>query len=228
MNQHPLPQTIATATAAMPATPFSEGWLRQLRRGLTWIGGKPKLAAGFSVTTDQRQAINRHRQALQQSFRSAATDARALAVELAKLLAALPSQNVGEKQAELRADAYFEALDGQPVWAVAEARRRIIRGETNFGQPFAPTPAELTILVRLIVRTVRDDLADLAALSDATPLAEEDPMPPGDREAIAAGFDELRAALRGPDVVRAPIIDPAKLAGLPDQPPGFWERAAAR
>ncbi len=119
---------------------------------------------------------------------------KAVAVEIAKLMAAFPTQAQSDTPTSLRMQAYFEALADAPVWAVAEARGRILRGEVTLGHPFCPSPPELAGIVKMVLRPLRADLDDLRRI-----LAASDPqeVEPQERERVAEGFRKLKLDLTG-------------------------------
>ncbi len=119
---------------------------------------------------------------------------RAAAVEIAKLMAAFPTQAQSDTPTSLRMQAYFEALADAPVWAIAEARARILRGEVTLGHGFCPSPPELANVVRLVLRPLRADLDDLRRILAASNPQE---VAPQERERVAEGFKRLRADLTG-------------------------------
>jgi hypothetical protein len=119
---------------------------------------------------------------------------RAKAVDIAAIVAAYPSQAQADTDAGLRAAAYFEALVDLPAWAVAEARRLIAKGRTDYGKPWAPTPSQLAELVDLIVEPVRRDLATVTALLAAKSIGEAGP---DERSRVESGFAKLKLELAG-------------------------------
>ncbi len=121
---------------------------------------------------------------------SPSSDRKELAMEVAKLMAAFPSQSFADSPAALRIQAYFEALADAPVWAVADARLRILRGEITLGHRFCPTPPELAAIVRVVLRPLRADLDDLRKILAA---AEDRETTPEERQRVAAGWQKLRA-----------------------------------
>lgn len=130
-------------------------------------------------------------------------DRPAIGVELARLLAAFPMAQPGAS-ADLRVDAYAEALAGLPSWALREARWRIVRGEATvtvgdetrpLDMRFAPTPPQLASIVRDIVKPYRDDLADLTDLVRIEPNRDPDPA---ERKRVSDGFDALLDSLGRP------------------------------
>ncbi len=113
-------------------------------------------------------------------------------MELAKLLACFPSQAQSDSPANLRMEGYFEALADVPVWAVAEARRRILRNEISFGHNFCPGPPELAGVVRIVLRPVRADLADLRRILAA---ATSQDVTVAERERVSTGWKKLKVDL---------------------------------
>jgi hypothetical protein len=129
-------------------------------------------------------------------LRPAPGNARILAVEIARLLAAFPSQTAGDSATDLRIEAYMEAISDAPEWAVSEARLACIRGEAGLDNRFAPTPAQFASLVSLRTRRVKRDLADLERIQRAADGHVPAPAP-AERAKVAAGFDKLKLDLTG-------------------------------
>ncbi len=187
-----LPQTQSQPKNG-PTTPFSEPWLKSLRVALGWEGGRSVLMGRPQLPEWQKRYIEELMNGLRARL-SSSSDRRDMAVEVAKLLAAFPSQSHSESPAALRVQAYFEALADAPVWAVAEARGRILRGEVILGHQFCPSPPELAGIVKMVLRPLRADLDDLRRI-----LAASDPqeIAPQERERVAEGFRKLKLDLIG-------------------------------
>ena len=121
-------------------------------------------------------------------------DGQAKAVEIAKLTMAFPSQGQEGVPNDLRAGAYFDALDGLPAWAVADARRKVVAGRTPYGDPWAPTPAQLRKLVSEILTPLRGELHVLESIE----AAEQESKPSdAERRRVIAQMDQFRAELAG-------------------------------
>lgn len=159
------------------------------------VNGRPILMSGCSVTERERSRIialiARHKTKLSPGHE----DRRAIAVILAKLLAAFPAQSQSEAPAAQRVDAYFEALGGVPAWAVDEARKYIITGmAAECTGSFAPTPPQLATVCRRMMAHDREIVMDLErillAASEHEPSVDE-------RERVSTGFDRLKADLAG-------------------------------
>jgi hypothetical protein len=141
-------------------------------------------------TDSERQQIPALLSSLKQRLSAAPGDRQLIAAELAKLLAAFPAQAQSDAPASLRIEAYFEAVGDAPAWAVQQARLRIIRGEVgSLDTRFAPNPPQLAAVVRDLLSSLRNDLADLERLSAA--VVEHVPTPE-ERARVAAKFAELK------------------------------------
>lgn len=120
-------------------------------------------------------------------------DKHAVAGEITKLLAAFPRRDDGTSELTLRVDAYFDAVEGAPLWAVRQARLRVVRGEVgSLDTRFAPAPAQFAGIVRDTLKPLRDDLLDLEKLSEA--VAEYVPTP-AEKARVAQGFEDLKRSL---------------------------------
>lgn len=178
----------ASDRLAIPTRPFSESWLISLRRAVGSQGGTPILMGQLTITPEQRQTI-RHKSLTLGARLFAGPDERAMvAVELAKMFAAFPAQGAQETAAA-RVAAYYETLAGSPVWAVAEARRRIMAREVKLSSTlYAPPPLELAGMVDDVLRPYRDDFRDLDVLLSIATGGEPDPEV---KQMVADGFDAL-------------------------------------
>ena len=184
------------AASAAPLTPFSEPWLSNLRRGLGRTGNHPMLMAGFTMTAEQRRTIERRRSILVKAITAGPDDRPLIGVELAKLLAGFANQDPGLLVA-LRIAAYADAFGNAPAWAVREARLRLMEGRvvlSDWNRSFAPSPVQFGEVVRDVLRSYRDDLADLTALAAVEPTLEPSAE---EREHVGARMDELARALSG-------------------------------
>jgi hypothetical protein len=141
--------------------------------------------SGFQVTGAQARQIEEAASRLKASFQAGPADIRAKAVLIARLLSGFPSQ---QTEQSLRADAYFEALDGLPAWAVERSVGRIIRGEAGLDTRFAPSPAQMAVEARRAMQPARDDLAALERLRIAVADREASPE---ERARVGGGFDRL-------------------------------------
>lgn len=134
---------------------------------------------------------------MQRAITAAPGERSSIGIELAKLVSAFPTQDQSDASASLRVEAYFDALGSAPVWAVREARLKIIRGDAldengkALDKRFAPTPPQFAELVRLELRPFRGDLEDLVALAAVEPYFEPTAT---ERGFISQGFDDLRAS----------------------------------
>lgn len=178
-----------------PTTHFSAPWLADLRRSLrTDDRGKPTLPA--SLRPDQRRTILALGSILGRMLSADTEDLPLIGVEIAKLLAAFPVQATGsDVSADLRVDAYAEAIGAAPAWAVQRARLRVVRGEVEGLDPrWCPTPPQFALLVRAELETPKRELADLRAIAMAQPADE--PVPPEVRERRAAELQALAEKFR--------------------------------
>ncbi len=192
-----LPQIQSTQLKNGRMIPFSAPWLKSLRLGLGWEGGKPVIMGRPQLPEWQIRLIETLicdltlRLNPEPMLPSPSSE---LSVEIAKLMGAFPTQNQADSPAALKVQAYYEALADQPIWAVAEARSRIMKGEVALGHNFCPSPPELASVVRLVLRPLRADLDDLRRILAASNPQE---VAPQERERVAEGFKKLRLDLTG-------------------------------
>jgi len=168
-------------------------------------------------------------------------DIKAKGIVVSRLLTSFP---VPAGEQALRGDAYLEAVENLPAWAVERAAGRFIRGEAGVDTRFCPTPPQLGQEARRAMQPARDDLAILERLKTA--VADRD-IPPGEHKRVSAGFDKLlaelapqrnkektvaqaRAALE--EICREEGIDPGVIDTIKDQPErksvGTWSKLSAQ
>jgi hypothetical protein len=131
----------------------------------------PELPASLMPTGSQRAALERRAAELDASVQ--AGPRKSIAAEVARLLATFAGSRASEGQAALRLNEYVEALEDQPAWAVAEARRRWNRGECGeHNYDFAPSPAVLRGIVIDLVSVTRGTAVMMRRLLNARPASE--------------------------------------------------------
>lgn len=177
---------------SLPTRPFSNPSLARLRNSVGWTAGKPILMQGFTLTEDDRRLLSSSRRDLSAWLAVGRADVREKIVTIAKLLAAFPIQGQAAAASDLRADSYIEALAGLPAWAVEHARLRILRNEIPSLNPgFAPSPAELAGVVKVIVKPYMDDLREIDQISMAGEADKPEPTMT-ERGFVQQGFADLR------------------------------------
>lgn len=128
---------------------------------------------GYSLTVEEKMRLRDYLDRYREWVSPRYVDEPPVAVVLAKLLAAFPSQSQSESPAAQRIDAYFEALNGLPLWAIDEARKAVIGGRISDLDPrWAPTPPQFARIVEMIMAPHRSALAELARIAVATGLEE--------------------------------------------------------
>ncbi len=164
---------------AIPAEPAKAmslpAWLAGLELGtVTWPGQPTRtyLAGGLNLTSVQKIEAERHAETLREALNSAGREQIvARGVVLAKMLMAAGGTAMTEKVAQARAEAYTEALDDMPAWAIAQAVKRWHRGECgDHNYAFAPAPAVLRSIVDNILRPYRNALAKVETAINAITL----------------------------------------------------------
>lgn len=124
------------------------------------------------MTPSQREEAQ-HRLAELQSALNARGHERARTVSVAKLLMAYPVPGLREGAAEARGEAYRDALEDLPAWAVSEAVRRWNRGhcgEQNYS--FAPAPAILRKITWEVTIPYRNAIEKIETALNAMTLDE--------------------------------------------------------
>ncbi len=99
---------------------------------------------------------------------------------IGKMLLAYPMAGGSAESGKARGEAYLDALDDVPPWALAEAIRQWHRGECgpDRNYRFAPAPAELRYAVMQILQPAKQTVAHLNALLSALTIERAmDPAP---------------------------------------------------
>jgi hypothetical protein len=103
------------------------------------------------------------------------------------MLLAYPMAGGSAESGKARGEAYLDALDDVPPWAMAEAIRKWHRGECgpDHNYRFAPAPAELRYAVMQILQPAKQTIAHLTGIlnaltieraMDPAPLETEEPV----------------------------------------------------
>ncbi|WP_414832171.1 hypothetical protein [Afifella sp. YEN Y35] len=130
--------------------------------------------AGSGLDDEERDALGRQAQKLDVALRPASP--RELGEELINpILQLMP---VAAETAAFRAEAYFEALDGVPLFAAVAARQAFFQDRSGLSTDYAPTPPQLARLVRRMA----EPFACEAAVIDRLLRASEEPPPPDEAE----------------------------------------------
>ncbi len=193
-----LPQLSNPPSESFPTIPFSVPWLRSLRTALGQSGGHPVLMGRPTLPDWQIRHIEHlvsdltARLSLGHTLPKQSHEREALAVILAGLLSAFPTQAMSDSPMNLRMVAYCEALADAPLWAVAEARLRLLRGEVTLGHGFCPSPPELANVVRMVLRPLR---ADLDCLRKILAAATSQDLKVVGRDRVATGWRKLKVDL---------------------------------
>lgn len=199
------PSVPADMTLSLPP------WLSACSAAMS--GHPPTIPAELALDPAQRREVACCLAELDERLRPAS--AREAGERFTALLLAFPAQASGETAAKLRAAAYFEALAGEPAWAISRACGRWLRGEVQEAAPgggassgatfaglaFAPSPPQLRLLCAAETLPVRRQAARLARLLEAEPAGTRAPdMPAERRAALAERLSALARSLGGGDV----------------------------
>lgn len=188
--------------AANPREVISSQALQKLRRisigTVQWPGQPTKtyLPAGSTLSTEDRaqaEQVLEQLRAREQANDAPETRKQRLAI-VAKMLLAYPVAGASTEAGRARAEAYLDALDDVPPWAISEAVKRWHRGQCgdNHDYRWAPAPAVLRLvsLEQLVpVRAAADHIAGLLA---AVPLDEAMRSGPAKHDPyVVDGFKKL-------------------------------------
>lgn len=156
--------------------------LRRISLGTVQHPGLPirtYLAGGLKLTSEQRGMIEA-RLAEIVAMTSGTRSREAALGLIGKMLLAYPMANGSAESGKARGEAYLDALDDVPPWAIAEAVRQWHRGECgpDHNYRFAPAPAELRYAVMQILQPGKQTIAHLTALLGALTIEQAmDPAP---------------------------------------------------
>jgi len=117
-------------------------------------------------------------------------------IAVSKMTMVLAGRESGDFASEAKGEAFIDALEDVPSWAVQEAMRKWYRGECGAGHDYKwqPAPATLRDLAMIEVyraKSIRRRLADLAA---AEPLIEITPEHEAAMRARIAQYLNVRGA----------------------------------
>lgn len=150
-------------------------WFAGLAVGTVQYPGMPAkkyLAGGSTLTARQRQEITAKREQIVLALDAGRFASQRTAV-IAKVLLSYPSAQAGELSAAARGEAYRDALDDMPAWAIAEAIKRWNRGQAGeHNYSFAPAPAVLRKIVDGILAPYRVALDKVDTVINATTIDE--------------------------------------------------------
>ena len=113
-----------------------------------------------------------------------------------KMMLVLPSREAGELAGEAKGEAYLDALEDVPSWAVQEAMRKWHRSEygPKHDYKWQPAPSalrDLAMIEKYRVMGIRRKLSEIVA---AEPLLEFSPEQEAAMKARVADYLQLRSA----------------------------------
>lgn len=134
----------------------------------------PVLPKSLIFESEQKMLVERHISALDaiMAMTPEAGDrfAEATTIAVSKMTLVLAGREAGDFAAEAKGEAFIDALEDVPFWAVQEAMRKWHRGEhgAEYDYKWQPAPAtlrELSMVEVYRAKGVRRGLADAAAAS---------------------------------------------------------------
>lgn len=154
----------------------------------------------------QRQAIEQHCRALKATLEETPENGDEWATEtmtvVTKMQLVLSSMKASELAGEAKAEAYMDALEDLPSWAVVAVRRRWNRGQCGNdeqGKPYdhkwMPDPATMRRLVVSETFRVRNQITELEQVLLAKPYRDCT----AELEAGRAAWDGLRIVMKSND-----------------------------
>lgn len=171
---------------------------------MVWV-----LPTSSILDRDQKSHIEHHMQALQRTLTLTPTDdpkcAEVTMIAVSKMALVLAGRENGEYAAEARGEAYMDALDDVPAWAVQEAIRKWYRAEhgARHDYKWQPDPATLRELAQIEVLRVRGTVRRLGNLVAA------EPQMVFSEEHMALMKEKLSALARGALSVNRPAPKPS-------------------
>lgn len=161
----------------------SPQWLTSSLDALT-ADFPPRLPAERAPTEDQRRKVQEMAARLDGWLEPAPVDA--VGTLIAKLHTFLSAPELDEGAALVRAQAYLDALEGAPAFALDEAYRRIVSNEAGLSTRWMPTPPDLHTLVRDIARPAREHVFRLRQVLAAKVIqAPQKPSPERAAQVVA-------------------------------------------
>jgi len=160
------------------------------------------LAGGLKLTDEERAQAERTLDRLRREL-IAADDPKTRDQRLGiigKMLLAYPIANASTESGRARGEAYLDALDDVPPWALAAAVRRWNRGGAGDDHDYRwpPAPAVLRKIAVAELATLKPTVLHLENLLAAVPVDEAMKEPsPQERAYILDGFAKLKADLGG-------------------------------
>lgn len=141
------------------------------------------LPEGMDLTPEQQEQVENHIHSLRSLLGrtpEASPEAEAdLLLQITNMMLVLPSQRTSETGAEARGEAYMDALDDVPAWAVRGGLRKWYRGECgmdengkSYDYHWAPGPAELRRVSLGCLTPVRARILELERLLTAVPFKD--------------------------------------------------------
>lgn len=129
----------------------------------------PTIPASLMPTGAQRQAIATRIDELEDAQRPGPVE-RTVAI-IGEIIAEHATGRMDEMVAGVKTDAFLDALEDLPAWAIREAVRRWRRGEVDGVDPqdfkFAPKPQQLRRAAMLMVNVARGQAVRLQRILDA-------------------------------------------------------------
>lgn len=199
---------LTTLSAGALAQMISSPVLKRLRRisiGTVQWPGQPTrryLAGGLKLTDQERREAMRELARLRDitaSDDSSLTRKERLGL-VAKMLLAYPIASGSKESGQARAEAYLDALDDVPPWAVAAAVRRWNRGAAGDDHDYKwpPAPATLRKIAVAELAEIQPIVLHLEHLLDAVSPEEAIARPTiEERARVIDGFAKLKADLSG-------------------------------
>lgn len=190
-----------TDNALALTTYNSPPWVEHLRDALRNVpktdSGKAILPYGKGLTPNRREEARNLISSLSTILRGHPNEERARRNEMAKLVVAFSPGMMTEGVAELRMDAYLEAVEDLPVWAIKAARKAILAGEAGIPQDklaWLPSPPQIVAAAKRAMEPAWKELGMLRVLVDS--VEESPPLSPEERDMRVRRADELMATLR--------------------------------
>jgi hypothetical protein len=146
-----------------------------------WIPDTGPRAVMRALSAEERAKIEARATALEDALKPfTRNDEHAVRASINGLFGGYRAMRQQGQDARAVVDVTMAVLREFPAWAIAQALRKVVCGETKLDRRFAPNDTEIFDVVAGVVRLYRENLRQAKALRDA-PVDEPPPRGPSER-----------------------------------------------
>jgi len=143
-----------------------------------WVPNKGPRAIVRALSAEERSKIKARFTTLEEALKPfIGNDESTVRASISGLFSGYRSMRQQDENAEAVVNVTMAVLREFPAWAIAQACRKIVCGETKLDRRFAPNDTEIFDIVAGVVRPYRENLRQAKALLDA-PVDEPPPRGP--------------------------------------------------